>query len=89
LDRTLFRGEKVVQAAYFCYLCQKLSLFFVIYVKKTTNQSDYATGNREYPFDLPAVRGIQEFEFTHDVTFFVGENGSGKSTLIKAIASAD
>ena len=40
----------------------------------------------DYPFNLPAVRALEEIELTRPVTFFVGENGSGKSTLIEAIA---
>ena len=41
--------------------------------------------------DVPAVRHLMEagrLEFTHDVTFLVGENGTGKSTLLEAIAVA-
>lgn len=39
-----------------------------------------------YPFDIPAVRELDDIEFHPDVTFLVGENGSGKSTLVEAIA---
>jgi predicted ATPase len=41
-----------------------------------------------YPFNLPAVRGLDELTFHPKVTFLVGENGSGKSTLIEALAVA-
>ncbi len=41
-----------------------------------------------YPFGIPAVRDLDELEFTAPVTFFVGENGSGKSTLLESIAVA-
>lgn len=40
---------------------------------------------------LPAVRhltGGVTLDFSHDVTFLVGENGTGKSTLLEAIAVA-
>ncbi len=40
----------------------------------------------EYPFNIPAIGGLDEIEFTQPVTFFVGENGAGKSTLLEAIA---
>ena len=40
----------------------------------------------EYPFDLPAIRNLDERKFTSPVTVFVGENGSGKSTLLEALA---
>lgn len=41
-----------------------------------------------FPFNIPAVRELQQIEFHADVTFFVGENGSGKSTVLEAIALA-
>ncbi|HET7559019.1 MAG TPA: AAA family ATPase [Limnochordia bacterium] len=41
-----------------------------------------------YPFNLPAVRTLDELPFAGPVTCFVGENGSGKSTLLEAIACA-
>lgn len=43
---------------------------------------------RAYPFDIPAIRGLDELELDPGVTLFAGENGSGKSTLIEAIAVA-
>jgi len=42
----------------------------------------------DYPYCLPACRGLDALEFNPGVTFFVGENGSGKSTLLEAIAVA-
>ena len=39
-----------------------------------------------YLWDIPAISGTDRIDFTHPVTFFVGENGSGKSTLLEAIA---
>ncbi|QUD87342.1 AAA family ATPase [Phenylobacterium montanum] len=41
-----------------------------------------------YPFNLPAVRYLEELVFHPKVTFLVGENGAGKSTLIEALAVA-
>ena len=35
---------------------------------------------------IPAISSTERVDFTHSVTFFVGENGSGKSTLLEAIA---
>ncbi|GAA2696568.1 MULTISPECIES: AAA family ATPase [Actinosynnema] len=42
----------------------------------------------EWPYTIPAVAEVVErgLEFTHPVTFLVGDNGSGKSTLVEAIA---
>jgi predicted ATPase len=42
----------------------------------------------QYPYDLPAIRGLTVLRFHPKVTFLVGENGSGKSTLLEAIAIA-
>jgi predicted ATPase len=40
-----------------------------------------------FPFTLPFMRrGGFALEFTHPVTFLVGENGTGKSSLLEAIA---
>jgi predicted ATPase len=39
-----------------------------------------------FPFDLAAVRAVEELSFETPVTFLVGENGSGKSTLVEALA---
>ncbi len=45
-------------------------------------------GRDSYLRDIPAISGVERLDFTHPVTFFVGENGSGKSTLLEAIAVA-
>lgn len=41
-----------------------------------------------YLRNIEALQGLDTLEFTHSVTFFVGENGSGKSTLLEAVAVA-
>jgi predicted ATPase len=45
---------------------------------------DYDT----YPFNIPAVRELDNIKFHPNVTFFVGENGSGKSTVMEGLAVA-
>ncbi|ACU34859.1 AAA family ATPase [Actinosynnema pretiosum subsp. pretiosum] len=54
------------------------------YVPESFRPDDY----REWPYTIPAVAQVVEqgLEFTHPVTFLVGDNGSGKSTLVEAIA---
>ena len=37
---------------------------------------------------IPALQFEENLEFSHNITFFVGENGTGKSTLLEAIAVA-
>ena len=41
---------------------------------------------RIWPYSVPCVAELVEhgLEFTHPVTFVVGDNGSGKSTLVEA-----
>lgn len=39
-----------------------------------------------YPFNLPAIAGIDEIDLDAPVVMFVGANGSGKSTLMEALA---
>ena len=41
-----------------------------------------------FPYNVPAIQGLDEIEFESPITFLVGENGSGKSTLLEAIACA-
>jgi predicted ATPase len=41
-----------------------------------------------YPFNLPAIRGLDLLALHPSVTFLVGENGTGKSTLLEVIAVA-
>ncbi|GLK81886.1 AAA family ATPase [Methylopila turkensis] len=40
-----------------------------------------------YPFNLPAIAGVDEIDLDAPVVTFVGANGSGKSTLMEAIAA--
>ncbi len=42
----------------------------------------------EYPYNIEAVRQLEQLDFHPDVTFLVGENGAGKSTVLEAIALA-
>lgn len=57
----------------------------MIYIKRITNIKPECE-RKEYPYNIPAIRNLNEFEFKSNVTFIIGENGTGKSTLIEAIA---
>lgn len=55
-----------------------------VFLKKELPADSYLLG-------LPVIKYLKDtgrIDFTHDVTFFIGENGSGKSTLLEAIAVA-
>lgn len=41
-----------------------------------------------FPFNIPALQGLERLEPTTPVTLLVGENGSGKSTVLEALAAA-
>ncbi|ANF97869.1 AAA family ATPase [Paenibacillus bovis] len=41
-----------------------------------------------YPFNIQAIRHLDQLDFHPQVTFIVGENGAGKSTLMEAMAIA-
>ena len=50
---------------------------------------EFTGGQRaDWPFSLPPFQGLNQLEFTHDITVLVGENGSGKSTLLESLAVA-
>jgi predicted ATPase len=41
-----------------------------------------------FPFDVPAVAGIDRLRLDAPITLLAGDNGSGKSTIVEAIAEA-
>lgn len=56
------------------------------YVSRISLQRDKIDSFESYPFNLPAIRGLEQLDMHPKVTFFIGENGSGKSTLLEALA---
>ncbi len=58
------------------------------YLMHASFRPDIRIDYQRYPFDIPAVRAIDQIRFHPNVTFFVGENGSGKSTVLEALAMA-
>lgn len=42
----------------------------------------------EYPYNLKAIRTLNELSLHPNITYIVGENGTGKSTLLESIAVA-
>ena len=57
----------------------------MIYISRITNKRP-VDERTEYPYNIPSILNINEFEFSNSVTFIIGENGSGKSTFIEALA---
>jgi predicted ATPase len=58
------------------------------YIRYITLDREKIINPKQYPFDLPVMKGLDKLYFHKDVTFIVGENGTGKSTLLEAIAVA-
>lgn len=58
------------------------------YLRKVALLRDSVPSFRHYPFNLQAVRELDELSFHPKVTYLIGENGSGKSTLMEALAVA-
>ncbi|WP_156337243.1 AAA family ATPase, partial [Paenibacillus dakarensis] len=58
------------------------------YIRAVTLIKDRIPSFDQYPFNLPAVRMLDELKFHPKVTYIVGENGMGKSTLLEGIAAA-
>jgi predicted ATPase len=58
------------------------------FVRGISLRRDRIASFAEYPFSIPAVRGLEELDLDAPVTLLAGENGSGKSTLVEAIAVA-
>jgi len=56
------------------------------YINRVILKRNEIQDYKQYPFCVPAVKGLSELALHKNVTFFVGENGTGKSTLIEAIA---
>jgi predicted ATPase len=56
------------------------------YLRQVTLRREIVPSFDQFPFSLPAVRGLDVLDLHPAVTFLVGENGSGKSTLLEAIA---
>ncbi len=56
------------------------------YLLRAMYRPDAAIDFAAYPYNIPAVRELEQIEFHPDVTFFVGENGAGKSTIMEALA---
>lgn len=56
-------------------------------LKRITLLRDRVESWEKYPFNVPAIRTLDEIEIKSKICFFVGENGSGKSTLLEAVAA--
>lgn len=72
----------------FCYEIQYNNLMINQYIKSVELKRENIASFEEYPFCLPAIKGIDKLELHPKVTFFVGENGTGKSTILESIAVA-
>ena len=58
------------------------------YLREISLKADKIDDWSIFPFTIPAIKNLEQLEFSPTVTFVIGENGSGKSTLVEAIAVA-
>ena len=58
------------------------------YLREISLKTDKIDSWSRFPFTIPAIKNLEQLEFSPTVTFIIGENGSGKSTLVEAIAVA-
>lgn len=58
------------------------------YYRSIKLKRDQVPSFRKFPFNLSAVKTLDELALHPNVTFIVGENGMGKSTLLEAAAIA-
>lgn len=65
-----------------------MPLFNNLYIEKIKYDKQDVKDENIYPFNIPAIKQLNELVFNKSVTFLIGENGVGKSTLIEAIALA-
>lgn len=59
-----------------------------LYLRQITLMREQVPSFHQYPFDLTAIRSLDQLAFRKPVTFIVGENGTGKSTLLEGLAVA-
>lgn len=57
-----------------------------LYLRSASLLRDTVPSFNQYPFNLNAIRDLDQLDFHPKVTYIVGENGMGKSTLMEAIA---
>src|ERR1700681_1551021 len=56
------------------------------YLREVSLDRTNISSDGSYPFNLPAVRALDNLVLHPDVTFIIGENSCGKSTMLEAIA---
>ena len=63
-----------------------MSLFSNLFVDGIKYNKEDVPNKNVYPFNIEAIKNLDEIRIDKPVTFFIGENGVGKSTLIEALA---
>lgn len=63
-----------------------MSLFSNLFVDGIKYNKEDVPNKDVYPFNIEAIRNMDEIKINKPVAFFVGENGVGKSTIIEALA---
>lgn len=63
-----------------------MAIFSDLFIEGIRYDKQNVKNDNVYPFNIPAIKKLDELKFSKNVTFLIGENGVGKSTIIEAIA---
>ena len=63
-----------------------MTIFSDLFIEGIRYDKQNVKNDNVYPFNIPAIKKLDELKFSKNVTFLIGENGVGKSTIIEAIA---
>lgn len=55
-----------------------MSLFNKLFIEGVMYEKEKVIDDNIYPFNIPAIKNLDELKFEKPVTFLIGENGAGK-----------
>ena len=55
-----------------------MSLFNKLFIEGVRYEKEKVIDDNIYPFNIPAIKNLDELKFEKPVTFLIGENGAGK-----------
>ena len=55
-----------------------MSLFNKLFIEGVMYEKEKVIDDNIYPFNIPAIKNLDELKFEKPVIFLIGENGAGK-----------